>query len=114
MRLVKIASATATLLLVGACASPRIPVVEPGAGVALPADYFAGARPEPGLDEVWWKGFRDPTLDALVDRALLRNQSIEAARQRLAAARAIVLAETSDFVPTVDGELAGDASFDDG
>lgn len=114
MRLVKIASATAIIVLAGACASPRIPVVEPGAGIALPSDYFAGARPEPGLDEVWWKGFRDPTLDALVDRALLRNQSIEAARQRLAAARAIVLAETSDLVPTIDGELGGDASFDDG
>jgi multidrug efflux system outer membrane protein len=110
----RIALAAAMTVLFAGCVSPRIPTVEPAAGVALPADYFAGARPEPGLDDVWWRGFDDPALNALVDQALLRNQSIEAARQRLAAARAIVVAESSDFVPTIDAELAGDAAFDDG
>lgn len=110
----RIALAAAMIVLVGGCASPRIPAVEPASGIALPADYFAGARPDPGLEEMWWSGFGDPALDALVDQALLRNQSIEAARQRLAAARAIVVAESADFVPTIDAELAGDASFDEG
>lgn len=114
MRVRRLALVTLMIVLAGGCASPRIPAVEPAGGIALPADYFAGARPEPGLDEVWWKGFGDPALDALVDQALLSNQSIEAARQRLAAARAIVVAESADFVPTIDAELAGDAVFDDG
>lgn len=114
MRARRIALAAAMIVLAGGCAAPRIPAVEPAAGIALPPEYFAGARPEPGLDEAWWKGFGDPELDALVDQALLRNQSIEAARQRLAGARAIVVAENSDFVPTIDAEVAGDAVFDDG
>lgn len=114
MRVRSIAFATVMMVLAGGCVSPRIPAVEPAAGVALPADYFAGVRPEPGLDDVWWRGFRDPALDVLVDQALLRNQSIEAARQRLAAARAIVVAESSDFLPAIDAELAGDADVDEG
>jgi multidrug efflux system outer membrane protein len=99
--------------LLAGCATPRIPEREPAAGIALPADYFADARPEAGLDEAWWHGFGDPELDALVDQALSRNPSLEAARQRLAAARAIVVAEQSDFLPTIDGELAGDGAIDD-
>lgn len=108
-----IACAAALVLLATGCATPRIPAVEPAAGITLPPDYFAGARPEPGLDEAWWRGFGDPALDALVDRTLERNQSLEAARQRLAAAQAIVVAEQSDFLPTVDGEVLGDIALDD-
>lgn len=103
----------ALALLATGCATPRIPAVEPVAGMALPPGYFAGARPAPGLDDSWWRGFEDPALDALVEQALERNQSLEAARQRLAAARAIVVAEGSDFLPTIDGEVLGDIGLDD-
>jgi len=109
----KPAIAASLLALVAACASPRIPTVEPASGIALSPDYFSGGRPEPGLDDVWWRGFGDPALDDLVDQALARNQSLEAARQRLAAARAIVVAEDSDFFPTIDAEVSGDSSLDD-
>jgi ABC-type transport system substrate-binding protein len=94
------------LALLAGCASPRIPAVEPAAGIVLPSGYFAGARPEAGLEDAWWYGFDDPELDALIERALARNPSLEAARQRLAAARAIIVAEQSDFLPIIDGELA--------
>lgn len=101
-------------MLLAACISPRIPVVEPAAGIALPVDYFADARPPAGLDDFWWRGFGDSDLDALVDRALDRNQSLEAARQRLNAARAIVRAEESDFSPAINGLLSGEITADDG
>lgn len=101
------------VMLLAACATPRIPAVEPAAGITLPPDYFAGARPEAGLEDAWWHGFGDPELDRLIDAALTRNPSLDAARQRLAAARAIVVAEESDFLPTIDGEVAGDSVFDD-
>jgi multidrug efflux system outer membrane protein len=101
------------LAVLAGCASPRIPAVEPAAGITLPPDYFAGARPVAGLEDAWWSGFDDPALDALIDQALTRNPSLEAARQRLAAAQAIVVAEESDFLPTIDGEIAGDISVDD-
>ncbi len=46
-------------------------------------------------------------------RALERNQSLEAARQRLLAARALVIAEESDFYPDVDLQASLDGTLDD-
>lgn len=101
-------------MLLAACVSSRIPEVEPAAGITLPADYFADARPPAGLDDFWWRGFGDSELNALIDQALTRNQSLEAARQRLSAARAIVRAEESDFGPAFDGLLSAEITGDDG
>lgn len=36
----------------------------------------------------WWKGFKDPTLDRLVERALRNNLSLAAAKERIIEARA--------------------------
>ena len=36
----------------------------------------------------WWKGFKDPTLDRLVERALRDNLSLSAAKERIVEARA--------------------------
>lgn len=43
----------------------------------------------------WWKGFKDPTLDRLVERALEDNLSLSAAKERIVEARA-----TLDAVPS--------------
>lgn len=110
MRLSITLSAT---LLATACASSGIPEVEPASTIALPPDYFAEARPEAGLDDSWWVGFGEPELDLLVEQALTSNQSLEAARQRLDAAQALVRAEESDFLPTIDGQGAVDLDIDD-
>ncbi|MGB3472308.1 MAG: TolC family protein [Erythrobacter sp.] len=101
------------VMLVAGCVSPSIPAVEPASGVKLADDYFAATRPHSGLDDVWWRGFQSEDLDALVDRALKGNQSLEAARQRLLAARAIVAAEESDFFPDIDLRGSIDANVDD-
>lgn len=101
------------LVLLAGCASPRIPEVVPAAGVSLPPDYVAAVRPEAGLDGAWWHGFEDPGLDRLIAAALANSPSLEAARERLAAARAIVVAEESDFLPTIDGEAVLDGALDD-
>lgn len=107
-------AALASALLVAGCMTPAIPEVQPAAGVDLPADYFADTRPDSGIDEAWWSGFGSPALDDLVTRALERNQSLEAARQRLLAARALVRAEESDFLPDLDVQGTLDGSIDDG
>ncbi|KPQ27601.1 MAG: Cu(I)/Ag(I) efflux system outer membrane protein CusC/SilC [Porphyrobacter sp. HL-46] len=112
MRLCRAALVPALVLLAG-CATPRIPQVDPVATTDLPPDYFAGARPEAGLEDTWWHGFGDPELDRLITAAFAGNPSLEAARQRLAAARAIVVAEESDFLPTIDGEVSVDGGIDD-
>jgi multidrug efflux system outer membrane protein len=38
--------------------------------------------------EKWWKGFQDPTLNALIDRARESNPTLQAAIERIAEARA--------------------------
>lgn len=109
-------------LLISGCTAPMIPRVEPASGIAIPADYFADSgrdlgpdtRPESGLDDVWWRGFGDSRLDALVDQALAQNQSLEASRQRLRSARALIIAEESDFLPTIDGQASAGAAISDG
>ena len=108
MTLNKPVLAASLLALLAACASPRIPVVEPASGIARPPDYVSGGRPEPGLDDVWWRGFGDPALGGLVERALVPKQLLEAARQRLATARAITVVEGSNFLPTNNAEASGD------
>lgn len=106
-------------LLAAGCISPSIPAPEPAAGVAVAKDYVAATRPPSGIDDVWWRGFRSDDLDALVDRALTGNQSLEAARQRLLSARAIVTAQESDFLPdlgldgSADGSIADNGSTSD-
>ncbi|WP_243442763.1 efflux transporter outer membrane subunit [Pacificimonas flava] len=99
------------VLLLSACAA-----VEPYQKPALtaPTDFAAPNRPSPGMNELWWLGFSEPQLNALVEQALLVNRDIEAARQRLLAARASLRAERSDRRPSVDGYAEGGAEVEAG
>ena len=108
-------SAVVAVLALGlsACVSPAIPDVEPGAGVPLAEDFLADYRPPSGIDDLWWTGFESSELDATVARALERNPSLEAARQRLLAAQALVTAEESDFLPDIGAGATLDGSIDD-
>lgn len=107
--------AALTLLALGlsGCVAPSIPEVEPTAGVVVAKDYLAENRPSSGIDDLWWTGFESPQLNELIDRAMARNPSLEAARQRLLAARALVDAEQSDFLPDVNAGATLDGGIDD-
>ena len=109
----RLAIAAASVLGLAGCIAPSIPQIEPAAGVSLAQDYFAETRPSSGLDNFWWRGFESSELDTLVERALARNQSLEAARQRLLAARAIVAAEESDFLPDIGAQGSADFEIDE-
>jgi len=108
------AIALASVAMIAGCATPDIPDVEPSGSIPLPPDYFTQDRPPAGLEEAWWRGFDEAELDALVVEALARNQTLEAARARLAAARAVLRAEEADFLPTIDGDASLGGSIDDG
>lgn len=54
--------------------------------------------PPVSVSEPWWQSFRDPLLNALVDRALRENIDLQIATARVAEASAFVLTE----VPVVD------------
>lgn len=76
--------------------------------VALPDAYRTGFEAQ-GTDDAWWTGFRDEQLNLLVDRALAGNLTIAAAQARLDRARAFIRAERADLLPTIDGQLGGNA-----
>ena len=78
-------SLTAVLLgLVGACSRT---VREPQMAVALP-DSFSTAGTAP-LAAQWWEAFGDDELNALIDRALADNFSLQTSWDRLAQAAAV-------------------------
>lgn len=86
----------ALTLLAGCSVAPPLPQPR----VALPA-HFAQAPalgPQPDLAH-WWRGFDDPALDALVARALRENLDLQAAGERLAAARALAPTVTAKYLP---------------
>ncbi|MGF1455177.1 MAG: efflux transporter outer membrane subunit [Alphaproteobacteria bacterium] len=58
-------------------------------------------------DALWWTGFSDPVLDALIDDALANNVEVGIAVARLAEAGALVRAERSDLFPILDGAATG-------
>jgi multidrug efflux system outer membrane protein len=83
----------------------------------LPATFSTGnvrwQRQTPGRQPVaraWWKEFRDPSLDALVGRALAMNQEISAAAARLRQAREISNQARSRFFPDVDLGITAERS----
>lgn len=50
----------------------------------------------------WWEALGDPTLDALVERALADNFDLDVFRDRLAAARAVFARDRTPLMPSVD------------
>ncbi|MEM1020421.1 MAG: efflux transporter outer membrane subunit [Sphingomonadales bacterium] len=64
------------------------------------------------LDEVqevglWWQGFKDPAMGALIETALSQNLNLEVAEARFAAAEQGIRSAKSDFLPTLDGFGSG-------
>ena len=95
-RALGIAAGMALSLLAGCSVAPTLPQPR----VALP-EHFSQAPalgPKPDLTH-WWRGFGDPVLDALVARALRENLDLQAAGERLAAARALAPTVTAKYLP---------------
>lgn len=90
-------AAAAALLLAG-CASLLPPASPPPAALELPAATAATATPIPAQ---WWRTFRDPRLDALVDEALKANTDLARAVARIDEARAALKLADADRWPAV-------------
>ena len=73
----------------------------------LPAAWVKDAQP--GASDAaktpaeWWKLFKDPALDALIEEALQHNRDIRMAAARVDAARANLIVTDADRWPTVYG-----------
>jgi NodT family efflux transporter outer membrane factor (OMF) lipoprotein len=49
----------------------------------------------------WWSGFADPTLQSLIDTAMVANTDLEVATQRMRQARASLVAARGGLLPTL-------------
>jgi len=72
--------------------------------ITEPASLQAAAQPAPHPADVteWWKGFADPTLDSLIQRAVQSNQDLRQAESRIRQARAARGVAVADLWPEID------------
>jgi NodT family efflux transporter outer membrane factor (OMF) lipoprotein len=68
--------------------------------VEPPGEFTGGG--EATVPDRWWQAFSDPTLNALQRKALAGNFDLEAARDRLREARAVVDRESAARYPALD------------
>jgi len=89
-------------LCLGACATsvtiPPLPDRTPAAFRVAPQAGALG--PAPDLAS-WWRAFNDPTLDALIERALAQNLTLAQAQLRLRGARSLQHRSWTQFQPQV-------------
>jgi len=92
----------AAALLLGACATntslPELPRDGPATFRNAPGEQPPG--PMPDLQN-WWHAFNDEQLNRLIERALAQNLTLQQARLRLVAARALHHKSGTQFEPQV-------------
>lgn len=88
------------------CVGPDVRT-ERVAPVAPPAAWRTHAGPTAPFSRDWWRGFGDPTLTAVVERALADNVDIAIAGARVREARAQIRAARAALLPTLDASVAG-------
>jgi len=82
----------------GGCANPEVAGRLP---IQRGPTFSASGQFE--MPDRWWTAFGDMALNYQIDRSLEGNYSLEAAWQRVCAARAVARREASDLLPDVDG-----------
>jgi len=65
------------------------------------------APPAPAPVDAWWRGFNDPVLDRMIDRALAQNLDLAQAAARVTQARAGLGAATAALLPSASVEASG-------
>ena len=94
-------------LLLAGCAGPQVATGK-DAPVVRATARSTDAGPTAPLDNTWWRGFGDPVLAALVERALANNSDIAIAAARVREARANERLARAQLLPTLDaGAAAG-------
>lgn len=66
------------------------PPIPPASMVTVPSQWRSAVDNPVPIDRAWWRAFGDPTLDALVQRALDNNANMEQAVSRVEEARALL------------------------
>jgi NodT family efflux transporter outer membrane factor (OMF) lipoprotein len=97
-------AACITGLLAGCAAGPDYVRPKVNAPQSLTRGAVATALPGSNTSDIsaqWWQAFGSPELDAMVQEAMEKSPSIEAAQATLRAARQNVVAQRGYFLPSV-------------
>jgi len=70
--------------------------------IETPNAWRAGSADSGELDDGWWRMFRDPVLDSLVEEALTNNTDLSAAMARVEQAAAMLGIARSDQYPSIN------------
>lgn len=94
--------ASASAVLVSGCAvgPDYVRPASPASSVFMGAPAVAARPAAPAPADAWWKGFNDPVLDRLVERALAQNLDLAQAAARVTQARAGLRAATAALLPS--------------
>ncbi len=92
-------SSLSALILLGGCAAVGPDYAPPSASApasfgAMPAGIDGG-----GVEIEWWRGFDEPDLESLIQRALAANLDIALAGARLDEAKALLRENREEFLP---------------
>jgi NodT family efflux transporter outer membrane factor (OMF) lipoprotein len=110
LRRVTVVAAGALLAACSSLAPQRAAEVP---AVAVPAQWSSqtgrdASREAPA--QPWWRDFGDPQLDALIERALRANPSLQQAGASLRRARALVAVQAAGLGPQVSGDASAQRS----
>jgi len=99
----------AMLLCLSACTPTRVD--NPMNLITPPKDWHHApatqTQSNPADLKEWWKGFQDPTLNALIDQALANNHDLRSAVARVREAKAMTTVADSALYPSIDLYASG-------
>jgi multidrug efflux system outer membrane protein len=108
----RLLAALALVLPLAACLTRPAREAHPDLKLTAPVGAATAAEPAVTTAEwpqaMWWKTYADPTLDTLIDQALVASPDIGAAEARFNSAAAAIAAARAAAGPNLTG--AGDAS----
>lgn len=98
----------AALLLCGLCGcmlANRPP--PPAASIGAPQQWRVSTGPTVEIERDWWRGYGDPVLDKLIERALANNADVAIAAARVRQAQAQERQARSRLFPSLDLAVGG-------
>src|SRR5260370_10727015 len=92
----------------GVVAGSGVAPIFPRPNAGLPPQWTTPAARgvSPGVEpqtDLWWKSFKDPKLDSLIDRAVAANYDLKLATARVDEARAANGLAKSEYYPQING-----------
>lgn len=105
MKLLRLVTAAAGLLLLAACAVPRPP---DSTAASAPPRWYAPLPHGGTLADMkqWWRQFDDPLLVDLIEVAQAASPNVASAGARIAEARSARVAAQAGLLPTVDANAS--------